>query len=57
MSRLIDLWERNIPAVVCAASDPKVSVYVCVCVCARACVCIYGVVCVCMCETLGKTEL
>ena len=29
VSRLIDLWEGNIPAVVCAASDPEVR---CVCV-------------------------
>ena len=39
VSRLIDLWERNIPAIVCAASDPKVR-GVCVCM---MCMCLCGV--------------
>ena len=55
VSTLIDLWERNIPAVVCAASDSEVrkTVYkcaysacehmyicICICVCVRVCVCV-----------------
>ena len=45
VSTLIDLWERNVPAVVCAASDPEVRLCVCVCVHACRCVCMCVYVC------------